>query len=137
MEKQQRMAQETIMGLNGAGAHAIHARKGCKAHRGDVCCMRKKPRRGNSHAERAPKSKCMHVFCLWEMMPDLPMYLFTLAKKKGKFLMCALSCCCVKRGARDPHFDSAALCFGGKIVRQKSREGNKKELKKYIPFNGT
>lgn len=110
MEKQQRMAQETIIlkCLNG-----VEARTRCwwqRVHIGPQGWCDAAEKEAPQRKLIACRAAQVHaVFCLWEMMP---MYLFTHSQKKGNS-WCVRWTAAVRcererdGGARDPHFDSA------------------------------
>jgi hypothetical protein len=125
MEMQQRMAQETIMSLNGESERTRSMLKGCKAHRGDDAAPWE---RSPAEETRMPTKQVLRAYaCVLPVGDDAwpaNVSLYTPAKK-GKFLVCALSCCCERRTR-----SALWLCgwFGEKILRQRA-ERNKTKLK--------
>jgi len=100
--------------------------KGCKAHRGDAAAMRKKPRRGNSHADEASAHAC--VLPVGDDAWPANVYLFTLSQKKGNSL-------CVRwaAAAREVRAHAIRTLTLAGLVRKfcaKKAERNKTKLKK-------
>lgn len=134
MEKQQRMAQETIIWAWMESERTRSMLKGCKAHRGDAAAPWERSPAEETH--RMPTKQvlcaCMCSACGRWCLTCQCISLHS-CKKRGKFLVCALSCCCERR-TRSALW---LLCgwFGEKILRQRA-ERNKTKLKKYNLYNG-
>jgi hypothetical protein len=125
MEMQQRMAQETIMGLNGVGAHAIHAQR-VQSPQG-WCCRHEKEAPQRKLACRRSKCACMSSACGRWCLTCQCVSLYTLAKKGNSL--------CVRwaAAAREVRAHAIRTLTLAGLVRKfcaKKAERNKTKLKK-------